>query len=430
MELPTSWPQLVACLVLASLPASSRQLDWDRPSQLETEDLRSAVEWLRRNNPDLVPVQAIDKQAVDSTYSILLVGETGQWRRLDTSPPADLLRPAGTGVFVVYGKTNQVYMVLEIFRSEEFRGLSPRIREARRDSVLIDFLGGYGETGVSIKYAYDLDRRRIDARLRFCRAGFDPPVRAAGRLYYKSSSACGNPQITLDRQEFILAVEPRPGTSPPAYGFVKEMPSSPAAPPAGPVYRVERGEIYLFSDWGDKRVFPVPVPSRDRYQEMRGGEERLGGGPAEATLTNEVGPFAVNGSTLWFANTFYDGEGTTGVGGIGSLDLKTGEYNIRHFPEIARWSGSALLVDGPAIWVGLVCRSEGAPTGGGLLRYHPETGQARRYEVPGVISSIDRAGEALYLATSIGLYLFRNGSLTLMRLEPVATGRWDMVTRE
>src|SRR5512147_503555 len=151
MRLGAGWLGPVAWLALSTTSLLQQQPDWDRTSQLLNEDLQSAVAWLRKNNPDPAPVRAIDKRAVDSTYSILVLEETAQWRTLATSPPAELLRPGYTGVFVVYGKTNQVYMVLEVFRSEDFRGLLAQIREARRDSVLIEFFGGYGETGVSIK---------------------------------------------------------------------------------------------------------------------------------------------------------------------------------------------------------------------------------------------------------------------------------------
>jgi hypothetical protein len=424
------WLVPVAWLVLSTPPVWPQQPDWDRPFRLGGEDLRSVTAWLRKNNPDPVPVHAIDKQAVDSTYSILVAEETAQWRKLATSPPAELLRPGYTGVFVVYGKTNQVYMVLEVFRSEDFRGLFAQIQEARRDSVLIEFFDSYGGCGASLKYVYDLDKKRIDSRLRFCRMAFDPPVRADGRLYYKSRSECGHSGMKLEPREFIVAVEPRAGVAVPGYQFVKAMPSAVPATTVAPAFVVEAGGVHLSRAGAANKFFPVAVPSLDEYTKLRGNEARGGWRPTREFLKNQVGPIAVDGTALWFANTFYDGEGITGVGGIGRFDLMTGEYKMRHFPQIARWSGSWILLEGDDIWVGLVCRPEGAPIGGGLLRYNRVTGEGQRYEFPGVISSIDRAGDTLYLATSIGLYLFRNDSLTLMRLEPVAKGRWDMVVRD
>src|SRR5262245_13695439 len=35
----------------------------------------------------------------------------------------------------------------------------------------------------------------------------------------------------------------------------------------------------------------------------------------------------LSGNRLWFGVTFYDGEGITGVGGIGTFDLSTGQYS-------------------------------------------------------------------------------------------------------
>lgn len=74
----------MAWLVLSATTVLPQQPDWDSPWRLGGEDLRSVTAWLRKNNPDPVPVRAIDKRAVDSTYSILVAQETGQWRKLAT----------------------------------------------------------------------------------------------------------------------------------------------------------------------------------------------------------------------------------------------------------------------------------------------------------------------------------------------------------
>lgn len=137
----------------------------------------------------------------------------------------------------------------------------------------------------------------------------------------------------------------------------------------------------------------------------------------------------LEGSTLWFANDFYDGEGLSGVGAIGSFNVNTAEYRMEYLPEIAPWSGSAILLDGDDVWVGLMRRPEGAPYGAGLLRYNRRTGAVLRYPFPDLVHSIDRFGDALYLGTSRGLYLLRGGELTHLRFEPVAEGRWSMVVR-
>ena len=53
------WLVPVAWLVLSTPPVWPQQPDWDKPYRLGGEDLRSVTAWLRKNNPDPVPVRAI-----------------------------------------------------------------------------------------------------------------------------------------------------------------------------------------------------------------------------------------------------------------------------------------------------------------------------------------------------------------------------------
>lgn len=145
---------------------------------------------------------------------------------------------------------------------------------------------------------------------------------------------------------------------------------------------------------------------------------------------NDIGPAAFDRDKLWFANTFYDGEGTSGVGAIGTFHVATRKYEMRYLPEIARWSGSALLHDGDDLWIGLSRRPEGATYGGGLLRYNTQTGAVRTYPVTDLISFIDRVQDALYLGTSHGVYMLREDKLTQLRFEPDADSRLVMLMRD
>ena len=81
---------------------------------------------------------------------------------------------------------------------------------------------------------------------------------------------------------------------------------------------------------------------------------------APGEIENEIGPYALAGAKLWFANSFYDSEGVSGVGAIGTFDFAARKYEMRYLPEIAPWSGSAMLLDGDDLWFGLMRRPEGA----------------------------------------------------------------------
>jgi hypothetical protein len=59
-----------------------------------------------------------------------------------------------------------------------------------------------------------------------------------------------------------------------------------------------------------------------------------------------------DGDVTYFGISFYDGEGTTGVGGIGRFDSKTGEVEIRRLPILHAVTVDNLAFDGRFLWIG------------------------------------------------------------------------------
>jgi hypothetical protein len=151
---------------------------------------------------------------------------------------------------------------------------------------------------------------------------------------------------------------------------------------------------------------------------------------APGEIENDIGPFVLDGHKIWFANTFYDSEGFSGVGAIGVFDISTRKYDMRYLPEIAPWSGSAILLDGADLWIGLMRRPEGAEYGAGLLRYNTATGAVAKFPVADYIHTIDRLGNTVYCGTSHGLYTVRGNQVTQLRFEPDDQGKLVMVPRE
>jgi hypothetical protein len=168
--------------------------------------------------------------------------------------------------------------------------------------------------------------------------------------------------------------------------------------------------------------YPVPVPSMEFDRKMRSEDTP----PLE--IENDIGPSLLAGGTIWFTNSFYDGEGTSGVGALGSFDARTHKYEMRYLPEITHWSGSAIRLDGDSIWIGLMRQPEGAAYGGGLLRYDTKTGAATKYPVTDFISTIDRLGDAIYCGTSNGIYVIRGGAIIQLRFEPDTNSKIVMVS--
>lgn len=170
----------------------------------------------------------------------------------------------------------------------------------------------------------------------------------------------------------------------------------------------------------------LPQSTYRDFARARPGRVTNGYSPENTAIEERVGAFQLEGGRFWVAKTFYDGEGTTGVGAIGSLDV-AGEYVFLRIPELFDWSVEGLLVEPDAIWAGRVRHPEGVDRSGGLLRYDRKTRQIRLYEVPDVIHAIARVGGAIFLGTHHGLYVINGNTRTRFRAEPDIDGRFIVV---
>ncbi len=493
---------LIPALVSLTFAAFAEENLWARRERLQKEDLRSVTSWFQKKDPALEWFWVLDKQAVDETYSLMLVDAAPLERRPgEKSNP--LFRRGQTGLFVVYGKTNQVYMVLDIF-SRDSTGMYPLLRQPGPETAYLHFHSDYGFYHGTYKYLYNLAQRKPARKLVYGRLAATASARGENRVFFAASFPGeawheGGPP----RHNAIIALEGTPEGSLPKYQMV-ELPGAPVkrlelrgnalvlqreggdsaldpadlkrsvpVPPeperrplplpvwhalaAVPGWRqdleqplftgrewllVWNGEagrqttepsgIYVVSNSGKMEFFPVPAADLGLYERLREKRSLVAQRPMPSAegLDTEIGPFALDGDTLWFANTFYDGEGMSGVGAIGSFDLVSRKFEMRYLPEIAPWSASAIKLEGDDLWIGLMRRPEGCPYGAGLLRYNQRTAAVRTYPVSDLIHSIESLGGTLYAGTSDGVYMLRGEQLTHLRFEPDASGRFVMVARK
>lgn len=494
---------VAAASVLASAGWAQEPV-FERQEKLAAEDLRSAAFWIRARDPASESFEATDKAPVEAAYSALLVVSWPDFRKHPRVGWGQTGPQGSFGVFLVYGRTNQVYMVLDHIDRRELPDAIPAIETAARDSLIVDFYGNYGAYRGSRKYVYDLARRRILARIPYYRVDYRARTEVGGGICYAGVGlGQWQPKVLGDWRNFILCLEPRHEEALPACQWVEWKDRSPEAqrtqlerrgetlvlrrdgeelawrvsdlaparvpppdpepppdyprvarpgvtertyPPKSHVYRRPGGwlvvwnaeivdffsgpsGVSLVGDGGQQDFFPLPQPDLEQWMRLRGSEPRGEWKPAQENIRNDIGPFALEGDKLWFATTFYDGEGMTGLGAIGSFDCERREYELRYVPELARWSSSAFRLEEDAIWLGLVKRPEGALQGGGLLQFNRRDGAVRRWALEALVHSIDRRGEVLYLGSSHGIYLVRPDSVVRLRLEPVASQRWQIVTQ-
>jgi hypothetical protein len=171
---------------------------------------------------------------------------------------------------------------------------------------------------------------------------------------------------------------------------------------------------------------PLPQSTYDQFAGARLQRVRDGYGRG-STIDERVGGHQVVGERIWFGKAFYDGEGISGVGDLGYFDTRSSQFTMFSIKELADWSVSALLVEGDAVWAGLVKYGEGTGGSGGLIRYDVSTRNVSRYNIPDIVLTMIRQNDALFIGTSNGLYVLRNDRLTRFRFEPNLDGKFEPV---
>jgi hypothetical protein len=394
----------------------------------QTASIRDAF---KKTDPSLDWFRVVEKKPIDAATSVMLVTaapvELRSGRRWPVNPLMKL------GVFVVSGPDNQVRLTLDTISGHDNIATLDQLTE---HSVTLHMIGDYGMYRGSIKYGYDLSARTPVSKTRFGVLALTSSTVSNGRLIYAASFGPDgeNPAIWKQRHATVT-IHP---DALPRFDIV-EAPDNPKgynAPvplPAGngesviveretpPGKQHQASRIYVVSKTGAKQSFSPPVPSMDFYRRTLPSKN------PQLELESDIGPFVLRDNKIWFASTFYDGEGTSGVGAIGDFDIASRKYRMRYLPEIAGWSGSAILLDGDELWIGRVCHPEGSDMGGGLLRYNINTGSVKAYSFTDVVHTIDRLGDAIYCGSSNGLYRIRDGKLTHFRFEPDAKGKLTMI---
>lgn len=190
-----------------------------------------------------------------------------------------------------------------------------------------------------------------------------------------------------------------------------------------------RSVIYIEND---EARLPAAVPAlpRTTYDRFAAARPRRvkDGYKREGTELNEaIGRWQRENGRIWFGKTFYDGEGSTGVGGFGYFDENEKKLQLFDPPEIADWSVSALDVTADAVWMALVNNGEYGGSSGGLLRYDRHTGSARRLPLPDIALRLAHVNGKTLAATDFGFAVAEGDQIARFFVDQTTDGRWRVV---
>lgn len=217
--------------------------------------------------------------------------------------------------------------------------------------------------------------------------------------------------ILLDPKEF-KPVQFGPGNR---FRLSREEESGPAASYARLIVTERIG--------GAVKRFPLPESTYDEFSAARPGRVRNGYLRESTTIDEKIGPCQMFDGTLWFAKTFYDGEGNTGVGGFGYFDTAARSYQFFSPPEIRDYSVTALLVEPDVAWLGLAAHGDWGGVGGGVLQFDRTTQAVKRLPLREIAGEIVRVGDRLLIATATGGALFDGSNARRFFIDEMTDGR-------
>ncbi len=175
---------------------------------------------------------------------------------------------------------------------------------------------------------------------------------------------------------------------------------------------------------GGKTVhYELPQSSYDAFAAARPERVTNNYVRANTEFDERIGPYQIEGGKLWFGKTFYDGEGTSGVGGFGYFDPAGRKYRLFAPAEVADWSVSAILVEPGTVWTALVRRGEYGGPSGGVLQFDLRTETVHRFGMPDFGEQFLRVGSDLLVATTGGVAVIHGGQVARYFVDRTADGR-------
>ncbi len=424
-------PLLLICLIF--VPGNVNASDAFREESTKDQTLcRNVAQHLHMNEKDLRDLKIVGRERISEEHEavlfhrygndvfplfivdiatrrpILLVDQLPSHSRHDylyhiVSATKDSLRIEGVDTSYGSSKARRRYFFdLASKKSTGYDEMPPSLSYILSQKGYVYFAGSNGEHGIIVKLPDDKWVQSSDVKITTTMAG--KPMESIRGVRLTDNG------LTLLSENYVYEVNQ-------AQERVSRNPSGQKyeRPPENYVGGEPYGREGLFVRSPSKiNFYPLPQP-------------RMEGENAEGlTYQNNVGPIQPMGDKIWFGLTFYDGEGYSGVGGIGTFDLKTQSYEVTYIPALKDFSASAILVEGDEVWLGLYEQPEAEPYGAGIAQYDVKSKSVKKYDVPGIANRIEKYESNIYIATSEGFSIIDSeGMVNFGYLERTRDGQYQ-----
>ncbi len=433
-----------APLRIPTLPRALCLLLFSTPPLLPATPADSAVlNVVRRADPTLADRRILYRARVSANLDLVIVlASPANWPPTPGAPQFVWSQRHKLGLLLQQSApANKVYLLA---LDPGLPDCAARIERATSTDTVISCAGEKGYQGPNRKFIYDIRAKALIAR-------FDYRPFAMMRVFARSPAASGGPVFVGSDTKRLVAVEARPGKSPPfqilgaaeaapwlarvktsretvgmdGSQILYVLPANSTPPRFGPsrAFTLAAGN-QPHSILGPRgKQYPLPQSSFDDFAQARPARVNDNYVRASTIIDEYFGPTQPDGGRLWFGKAFYDGEGNTGVGGFGYFDTADLQYHLIAPPELAAFSVSALRVAPDAVWLGIFQFGEYGGSPAGVLRYDRHTQSVRKYELPDAVYGFAGAGDATLLATSFGIAVIDGDRIYRYFIDRTGDGR-------
>jgi len=316
-----------------------------------------------------------------------------------------------SGLFVV-DENKQHYLTLDYLPSHRGHDYFYTITSYGKNFVVVKGMGGYGySVDGEVKYEIDFNNRKKD-KFKLETVSVDSVFKYGDYLYLNLS---GNGlkskiiQFYEDSDEDKKLLFSFVGLSEDDEKLFEKIKSYTKNETR--TFKVDTANITISKNKINNHA--LPQPNIVKYKEHRKHDDTF-----EALdlgyvgFGNEIGPYLIENGEVVFGISFYDGEGSTGLGGIGFYDLIKKTYNINYIKEIADKSIGKMFFYKNELWSTLYQGGEGADYHYGVMKYNIDSEKYQVYDIPGKVDVIISWKDFVFVNTSKGFYQINDGLIT------------------
>ncbi len=376
---------------------------------------------MRRADPRVRHVKVLTRTQVDPTLNLVVALGTKQSVWPPNSAGGEWDKTSSLGLYLQHRQQPGMIYQIAVTQGRNDGECYARVERVTASQVVISCTPEKGSHGSNWKFLFDARAKTLVKQLEYDRVPLNR-VSVSGRKAVFAGTDSGRDLTVEYDPESDTAFRVRKGLEVPATSTQERRVVRFGPGNQFDLVTSETGATVEEGSGPTRKTLELPRSTFDLFALARPGRVKDGYVREHTHIAEAIGPWQLAEGTLWFAKSFCDGEGMTGVGGFGYVDTAVRRFRMYAPPELVNWSASAILVEPDAVWIGLVNNGEWGGTGGGLLRFDRASEKTELIQLRDIVGGIARVGDRLVMATEFGLAILEGSSVRRYFIDRTSAG--------